>query len=485
MESLVFCVLLMLGAARAQASSPKRAQTDAPFTVGVAVASQEESKASLPQAPSPQISKDASPAPGQNQLPHAGPSPTTPPGATTLTITQAEQLALKNNPQISVARLTALASQQATREARSALWPQANADLTGVDSHPTSRITAGGLNNPIIYERAAVGATVTQLITDFGHTTNLVSSANLAAKAENQNEVATEDQIRLAADQAFYNALQAHAITRVAEQTVSARQTVADQIQALFNSKLKSQLDLSFANVNLSQAKLLLLDAQNRENSALAALYEVLGFRTLENFRLLEDTTPLEPPPANLDDLLTQSFTKRPELAALHFEYESARKFQTAERDLLLPAIRAAGAVGDTPVRNPALTNWYGAVGVNIDIPIFNGFQYSARAREAELRAQAANERLRDLTNRIARDVRTSWLDANSAYSALAVTAQLVAQANLSLDLAQTRYQLGLGSIVELSQAQLDETQAEIRNAQAAYDYRLRLAVLRYQTAGF
>jgi len=124
-------------------------------------------------------------------------------------------------------------------------------------------------------------------------------------------------------------------------------------------------------------------------------------------------------------------------------------------------------------------------VGVNIDIPIFNGFQYSARAREAELRAQAANERLRDLTNRIARDVRTSWLDANSAYSALAVTAQLVAQANLSLDLAQTRYQLGLGSIVELSQAQLDETQAEIRNAQAAYDYRLRLAVLRYQTAGF
>ena len=485
MKISVLCVLLVSGALNAQTSSPRQKQAIAPLTTDVVVASSAQSSARLPEAPAPQASSTASPVPQQTQLPPAAPATRSAAGAITLSITQAEQLALKNNPQISVARLTALASQQVTREARSALWPQANADLTGVDSHPTSRITAGGLNNPIIYERAAVGATVTQLITDFGHTTNLVSSANFAAKAENQNHAATEDQIRLAADQAFYNALQAHAITRVAEQTVNARQTVADQIQALFNSKLKSQLDLSFANVSLSQAKLLLLDAQNSENSALAALSEVLGFSTLEQFQLVEDTTPLGPPPANVDDLIHQAYTKRPELLALNFEYESARKFQTAERDLLLPTIRAAGAVGDTPVRNPALTNWYAAVGVNIDIPIFNGFLYISKAREAELRSEAAQERRRDLTNRIARDVRTSWLNANTAYSGLTVTRQLLEQANLSLNLAQTRYQLGLGSIVELSQAQLDQTQAEIRNAQAGYDYRLRLAELRYQTASF
>src|SRR6185437_6418787 len=91
----------------------------------------------------------------------------------TLSIRDAEQLALKNNPQISVARLTALASQQVTREVRSALWPTAVLDLTGVDSQPNSRITAGGLNNPIIYQRAAAGTSISQLITDFGHTTNL------------------------------------------------------------------------------------------------------------------------------------------------------------------------------------------------------------------------------------------------------------------------------------------------------------------------
>jgi len=397
---------------------------------------------------------------------------------------QAEALAVRNNPQISVARLTALASQQVTREVRSSLWPSATADLTGVDSRDNSRITAGGLNNPIIFQRAAAGVVVNQLIADFGRTTNLVSSAGLEAKAEDQNAVATKEQILLTVDQAFYGALQAHAVLTVAQQTVNARQTVADQIGALFNSKLKSQLDFSFANVNLAQAKLLLLDAENNENAALATLAMVLGYPQTQNFQLVEDTTAISAPPGNVDDLIAQAFATRPELLSLEFQHQSAQKFQTAERDLLLPDIRAIGVVGDTPVRNPLLSNWYGAVGVNVEIPIFNGFLYTARSREASLRAQATQGRLLDLRNRISRDVRTSWLNASTAYQRVSVAQQLLDQASLALDLAQTRYNLGLSSIVELSQAQLQQTQAQIGNAQAGYDYRLALAVLRYQTVG-
>jgi len=115
---------------------------------------------------------------------------------------------------------------------------------------------------------------------------------------------------------------------------------------------------------------------------------------------------------------------------------------------------------------------------------VFNGFLYPAQSREAKLREQAAQERLRDLRNRISRDVRSSWLNANTAYQRLSVTQQLLDQANLALSLAETRYKLGLSSIVELSQAQLQQTQAQISGAQAGYDYRLALAVLRYQTTG-
>jgi outer membrane protein len=174
----------------------------------------------------------------------------------------------------------------------------------------------------------------------------------------------------------------------------------------------------------------------------------------------------------------------RPEMLALGFQYQSAQKLQSAEHDLLFPTIEAVGVVGETPVRNPILPNWYGAVGVNIGIPIFNGFLYTARAREASLKTRAAQDRLLDLRNRISRDVRTSWLNANTAYERVSGTQQLLDQASLALDLAQTRYNLGLSSIVELSQAQLQQTQAQISNAQAGYDYRLALAVLRYQTTG-
>ena len=404
--------------------------------------------------------------------------------STSLSLKEAEALALKNNPLISVARLTALGSQQVTREVRSNLWPTATLNLTGVDSQENSRITAGGLNNPIIYERAAAGVMVNQLITDFGRTTNLAASANFAAKAENQNATATKEQILLAVDQAFYSALQAHAVLTVAQQTVSARQTVSDQVEALFKSKLRSQLDFSFAAVNLAQAKLLLLDAENNQDAALAALSAVLGYPSLHSFQLIEDTTPVASPPGNVDDLISSAFAMRPEILALDFQERAAEKFQSAEHDLFYPTIQAVGVVGDTPVRNPILSNWYGAVGVNVGIPLFNGFLYNARSREARLRTQATQDRLRDLQNRISRDVRTSWLNANTAYQRVAVTQQLLDQANLSLDLAQTRYHLGLSSIVELSQAELQQTQAQISSAQAGYDYRLSLAVLRYQTTG-
>jgi outer membrane protein len=408
----------------------------------------------------------------------------TPNGISHLSVQDAEALALKNNPAISVARLSALASEQVTREVRSNLWPQAYANLTAVDARNNSRITAGALNNPIIYTRAAGGAMVSQLITDFGHTTNLVASARLQAKADERTAAATKQDILLAVHQSFYNALQTHAVLRVAEQTVASRQLLSDQVSALTRSKLKSDLDLSFANVNLAQAKLLYLDALNNDKASMAVLSEVLGYPTVQAFELVTDTEPPAPPPADVDPLIADAFAKRPEILALEFQSESAEKLHQAEHDQLYPTISALGAFGDSPVRDDRVYGPYGAVGVNVQIPVFNGFLYNAKSRETDLRAQEVRERLADLRNRISRDVRNSWLAASTAFDRVSVSEQLLVQANQALDLAQTRYKLGLSSIVELSQAELQQTQAEIGNAQAGYEYRLALSILRFQTSG-
>jgi len=430
------------------------------------------------QGPAPQ------PVPPSAPMSQGARSPTPLPPHSRLSRSDAESLALKNNPAISVARLSALASHEVTREVRSILWPAAYGNLTAVDAHDDSRISAGGLNNPIIFERAALGTTVSQMVTDFGHTTNLVASARLRAKAEDQYALATKEQILLAVDQDFYDALRAKAVFKVAQQTVKSRQLVSDQVTALTRSKLKSELDLSFANVNLAQAKLLQLDAENNAQAALSNLSAVLGYPTLQDVELVEDSEAMSVPPASLDDLIAEAFSKRPELLALEFQVEADKKFRNAEHAQYYPTINALGAIGNTPVGDSRLSSWYGAVGVNIQVPIFNGFLFSAQTHEAELRAQAAQQRLLDLRNNVSRDVRTAWLDAGTAYERLSVSRQLLDQANRALDLAQTRYNLGLGSIVELSQAQLQQTQAEIGNTEAGYAYRLALSVLRYQTSG-
>jgi outer membrane protein len=400
-----------------------------------------------------------------------------------LTRADAEQMAIKNNPQVSVARLLALAQHQVVRETRSAELPTANASLTAVDAEDASRISAGSLTASRLFEHAGAGGGFTQLLTDFGKTGNLIASSKLQEKAQNADALATTEDIVIATDQAFYDALQAQALLRVAEENVNTRQTTDTQVGAMTRNKLRSTLDLSFADVNLSQAKLLLLNAQDNVDSTMASLDSILGFDRRVMYDLVDVDQPMNAPPPDVERLTQLALQQRPDLQALNLRQQSAVKFSHAQRDQMLPSISAAGTVGSVPIR-PALyytSNWWGGIGVNMNIPIFNGFLYSAQAKEAAIRAQAAAEQSRDLRDRIVRDVRTAWLASNTAYQRVAVTDELLREANLALKLAQSRYQLGLSSIVELSQAQFQQTDAAIGNTDAQYQYRLALATLNYQ----
>ena len=427
-----------------------------------------------PVAPMPSLQLPAAQAPT---------GPVTPLGPR-LTLADAERMAIKHNPNISVARLTALAQAQVTREVRSAELPTVQGDLTAVGAHENSRITAGLLNNPSVYDRAAGGLTVSQLITDFGRTHNLVLSAQSNAKAQLENERATELDITLTVDQAFYQALTSQAVLKVAEETVNQRQATVDQVGALAKQKLRSDLDLSFADVQVSQAKLLLLDAQNDADDAMASLNTVMGSEQDEQYTLVDETTASpDPAPEDAEALMKTAFTTRPDLAVLNDNFTAARQFSTAERDLWMPTVSALAAAGGTPVRADQIqSSWYGAAGANISIPLFNGFLYNARAQEAKLRANAASEQVRNLRDVIARDLRTAVLNAQNAFQRIGVTKEMLSQSNMALDLSEARYKIGLSGIVELTQAQLAQTQAEIAYTNARYAYQTALAVVRFQT---
>lgn len=408
-----------------------------------------------------------------------------------LTRAQAEQLAIKNNPRISVGKLYALAQHQIYRETRSATLPTFTGVLTAAETNEGSRIGAGELNAPRLLDHAGGGVVFDQLITDFGRTTNLMSASKLREKAQNASALATVEDIVLATDQAFYSALQAQQLLKVAQQTVATRGSVEHQVDELTKNKLKSTLDLAFAQVNLSQAKLLQLDAENNVQSTIAALTAVLGFDKNIQYQLIEENKELPAPPPDVDVLINTALQQRPDLQSLAYNEQSAEKFRKAQRDQLFPIVSALGVVGGTPVRPDCvdgtcapsyfISSWFGAIGANVDIPIFNGFLYTAQASEAKFKAQAAAESTRDLHDSVVRDVRTAWLSANTAFQRVGVSEELSKEADLGLNLAQSRYQLGLGSIVELSQAQLQQADAAIGYVNAQYQYRLALSTLNFE----
>ncbi len=410
---------------------------------------------------------------GRSQVP-------TPQQPMPLTLDQAHQLALQNNPQVASSRYTAQAAAQIPVQIGSAFQPTVSGSITGTGADSGSRIAAGVLNNPIVYNHTGTGLTINQLVTDFGRTKNLVQSASLRAQAQNQVLETTRAQVLLATDGAYFNALRAQSVLTVAEQTVTARKLVSDQVTALAQSALKSQLDVSFANVNLADARLLLVSAQNDLDSAYANLATAIGLPQQVRFTLTDEPEP-STLAAEISPLLDEAIQKRPELADLRLEEQAAQRFERAERDLWFPTIGITGTAGFAPIADSQISSRYGAVGLNVNLPVFNGGLFRARRSEAELRARAASQNVKDLENRVIRDVRVSYLNARTAFERVGLTAQLLDQAKLSLDLAQSRYDLGLSSIIELSQAQLNLTSAQIGNASAKYDYQSQRAQLSYQ----
>jgi outer membrane protein len=397
-----------------------------------------------------------------------------------LTLTEAQRLAIQNNPQFSAASYTAAAANQVPNEYRSAQLPTLSGAMTAVGADNGSRLAAGGLNNPVVYDRVGTGLIANQMITDFGRTSNLVNMAKLSASAQGQVTEATRADILLATSSDYFAVLNAQAVLQVVQETIKTRQTVVDQVTALAESKLRSSLDVSFANVNLSGAKLLQVQARNDLQSAQARLATDMGLPGGTVFVLADEAMPGDFP-AQADALIGTAIQNRPELKELRFRQSAAERFAKAEHDLYYPTVGVLGMAGLVPAGVAQVPGRYGAIGLNVSIPIFNGGLFKARQTEAEFRAKAVTANLSDQQNRVIRDVRIAYLNASTARDRLALTQELLQQAQLAMDLSQSRYDLGLAAIVELSQAQLNLTSAQIANTTARYEYQAQRVNVEFQ----
>lgn len=396
-----------------------------------------------------------------------------------LTLPEAEQRALKNHPRIGSATLRAQAAQEQVTQARSAYEPLVTGSLTGSAADHGSIMAAGTLQTSSLYSRVAAGVSISQLVTDFGRTSKMTESARLNATARAQTAANTRAEILVQVDLAYCQALASEAVLRVSRAVVENRRLILRQVKALAQSSLKSTLDVSFADVAASDAELALVRAENDAAASRARLVSAMGGTGTEEFELTDLPLPADLP-ADANAAVAHAVEQRPDLAALKLDRTAAHRFADAEGALSRPTVSLLGAAGALPAGDPHLPGTYSAAAVNVSIPVWNGRLFSARHTEAQLRAGALDRDVEDLSVRVSEQVRVAWLEANTALRRLTVTERLVGQAEQTLRLAQVRYDSGLGSIVELNQAQVAQVSAEIAAANAKYEFLSRRAGLAF-----
>jgi outer membrane protein len=213
----------------------------------------------------------------------------------------------------------------------------------------------------------------------------------------------------------------------------------------------------------------------------MASLGAALGRKDTAPITLVDGHSQAMAPP-ELSGLVAAALSQRPDLLNLRYQRDAALSVAAAAKDANYPTLAAIGVIGNSFAEDSHLPDKYAAAGVQLSVPLFEGGAYLARQHEEEIRARAAAQALREAENNAVRDVRLALVAVQTAYKRLSTTRQLLKNATQAFELAQARYKVGSSSIVELSDAQLNQTYAAISLANAEYDTQVQAAVLDYQT---
>lgn len=399
------------------------------------------------------------------------------PGQEPLALEQAEDLAVRQHPRLRSAQHLTDASRAQVVQARGANQPFLAGNFTSSAADHGSRIGAGGLNASSIFSRVGTGVAINQNLWDFGRAAKLVESASSRVESQAAAVDATRAQIRWEARQAYLRALGLERSLAVAKAALDARQLSKRQIQALVDNQLRSTLDLQFAEVALGDAEVTVARLEGELKAAQAVLSTALGFAEAKQFVLADPPAAADAAP-DVEELVREALASRPEVASRRHQTTSARLFAESERRLVYPTVTATGVFGFVPAGDPRLRTRYGGLGLNLNIPVFNGRTFQARRQEADSRANSAAEDVKDAELRVAREVRSAHAEALNAQRRIGLAERYLAQASRLLTMAETRYNAGLGNIVEVNQAEVAKMTAELNATNARYEYRLALGWL-------
>jgi outer membrane protein len=398
--------------------------------------------------------------------------------APVVTLAEALRAARAHQPSLDLARGNASAARGVADQARGALLPQ----LSGTVSYKRGTTNfvpqPGGMtlgNTPAVTSSLATvpqwfaGLSGSQLIYDFGETINRWKAARVAADAADESAHTTEAQVAYNARSAFFTARATKDLVGVARETLANQEKHLAQVQGFVEVGTHPEIDLTQAKADRATAQLQLINAENNYSVAKAMLNMAMGVERSVDYDLSdEEQPPVEGEDADVEALIDFAKQRRPEMATLRLNLQSQELGLRSAHDMYWPNLGVAGTINDS---GPYLdrTNWNFSGVVTLSVPLLQGGAIDAQIHQAQGQVVQAKAQLETERQQVRLDVEQARLGIRSAKGAIAAADDALANTRDRLRLAEGRYATGVGSIIELGDAQVALTTAAAQKVSAQY----------------
>lgn len=415
------------------------------------------------QAPAAPATPPAAPTPA--------PAPAAPASGEVLTLPAAIELALRQQPTIRSAREGLNAASARVPQAQSSYYPRIDA----ITSAGRSQTFSSSLDRALQSNSISAVIQGRQLIYDFGKTGALVDEARANVRFSEGDLERTRELVVLNVRQNYLTLLQAQRLTVVADAQVARAELNLRSARGFFDVGTKPKSDVTKAEVEVANARVAQIRARNLVDFNQVSLATALGLPATTPLTI-QDILGYEPVPLDRDALRVEALANRPELAQARARIEAARAQLSGARARYFPDVTATGSYGAASNDPPLHEVW--SVTGNLSWNLFEGFFTKARVQETQALVEAARANYDTLDLQVRLDVEQAYIAVVEAAERIGATGVAVESARENLRLAQGRYDAGVGTILDLTDAQLALTNAEADQVRALTDHRLGLAAL-------
>jgi outer membrane protein len=396
-----------------------------------------------------------------------------------LNLDQAVQTARAHQPLLRQAHANTEAASALADEARAPLLPQIAATAgyqratanfifrPGVPA-PSAATTAMG-SSSTTYNFFSSGITVYQLLYDFGQTSQRWHAQRASAEATALLESSAAQQLELTVRATFFGARANKALVAVAEQTVANLRRHLDQTEAFVGAGTRPDIDLYQSRSDLAAAEVQLINARNNYSQSRAQLNQAMGIEGPIDFEVADESlgpTPGEDAPT--DALVAEALKGRPEVASLANQVNAQELNLASVRGQYGPSIAAVAGVANGGDALDGL-NWNAQAGVSLIWFLYQGDATRATIREAEARIRGLDAQVDSLRQQIRLQIEQVRLAIVAAKASQVGAREAQANAKVRLELAEGRYQAGVGNIIEQSDAQVALTAAATQVVSAEF----------------